>query len=333
MTTPNQVGERHLSAAGLDKYLASDLPYELPIAGRPSVSLFIDPQIPEMGLRVYDTGDERLSPLNLQHLVTRRTLRDGKRCLEVVITLPWVFRDSYPLLCAIADRIQLEGLRPADALRQSLRQLSLLLRQNDTLTTDREVGLIGELLTLGGLIDSLGPDAAVATWRGGLAEEHDFGLLDFDLEVKTTRAEKRVHWIESLTQLVNTGDRPLWLLSHQLTKAGAGPGVRLPELIELVRRAIGVGAALDAFETGLAGAGWGDDLASSCDKRWAKRTVSRAYAVVDRFPRLTPGLVATEGIDLARLREVKYQIDLDALPASDRPPAEIQAAISYEGKA
>jgi hypothetical protein len=44
------------------------------------------------------------------------------------------------------------------------------------------------------------------------------------MEVKTTLSEKRMHIIGSLTQLVPTGSTPLFVLSLQLTGAGAGTG-------------------------------------------------------------------------------------------------------------
>ncbi|MEU0883098.1 PD-(D/E)XK motif protein [Lentzea sp. NPDC005914] len=292
----------------------------------------MDPEVPEFGLRIHDTGDERLPDLALQHVKTRSASRGGHRCLEVVITLAWVFPDSYPLLCAIADRVQLDGMRPAEAVRKSLGQLTLLLRRTESLTEEREVGLFGEMLTLGGLIALAGATHAVRAWRGGLAEEHDFGLPGFDVEVKTTRSERRQHWIESLTQLVGTGDRPLWLVSHQITAAGDGTGSTLSQLIDRMRRLIGPSSALDAFETGLAGSGWIDDLRSQSETRWTKRFRSQAYLVDEAFPRLTAETAVAKGADIARIPEVRYLIDLDGMPADDQPPPEIKASTDFEGR-
>jgi Putative PD-(D/E)XK family member, (DUF4420) len=326
------VSERHLSLDGLDKFLRSGVPILHPIAGQPVVSLFIDPAIPEMGLRVYNPTGERLSPTNLRHVLTRAIHHNARLCLEVVITAPELFRDAYPLLCATADRIQLDKLRPAEALGLTLRKLSSLLRPGDLLPVEREVGLFGELLTLAGLIDVVGTAQAMDAWRGGDSEEHDFGLREVDVEVKTTTSERRVHWIESLTQLVETGDRPLWLVSHQLTSAGVGDGLRLPELISLVRRIVGEGGPRDALEAGLIGARWVDDFEDRCITRWTRRTPSRAYAVVSDFPRLTPDSLANAGISLAHVPEVKYRIDLSGLSNSDTPPEALQAAIRFEGR-
>lgn len=333
MTGADQINERHLTAAGINKYINKLVAVELPVAGHPRVSIFIHPDTPEMGLRVHDTGDARLPQTNLRHVVTRATLYNGAKCLEVVVTVAWLFRDAYPLLCSIADRVQLDGMRPSEAVRLSLQQLSLLLRQSSTLSREEEIGLMGELLTLKGLIDDLGAAEAVGSWLGGKNEEHDFRLSEADLEVKTTTAEQRSHWITSLTQLVATIERPLWLVSHQLTEAGSGGGSGLPDLIESVRRNVGSGSARDALEVGLEGARWSDDLVSHCTTRWTKRAESRAYAVGGDFPRLTPAQFAALDIDAVRVSEVKYRINLDGLPHTEAPPSMIRAAISCEGHA
>ena len=62
------------------------------------------------------------------------------------------------------------------------------------------------------------------SWRGPIGEEHDFGMSAPDVEVKTTLGERREHWISTATQLVPTGDRPLYLLSIQLTSAALDSG-------------------------------------------------------------------------------------------------------------
>ena len=333
MTGVDQISQRHLTAAGINKYINKLVPAELPIAGHPQVSIFIHPDTPEMGLRIHNTGDARLPQTNLRHVVTRATLYNDKKCLEIVVTVAWLFRDAYPLLCSIADRVQLEGLRPSEAVRMSLQQLSMLLRQNSTLSAEQEIGLTGELLTLKGLISHLGADEAVRSWLGGKNEEHDFRLGKVDLEVKSTTGEQRSHWITSLTQLVATVERPLWLVSHQLTEAGAGDGASLPELVDDVRRTVTSGRAREVLELGLEGAGWSDDLISHCTTTWTKRAESRAYSVSGDFPRLTPAQFATLDIDAMRVSEVNYRINLTGLPHADTPPHVIRAAISCEGHA
>jgi hypothetical protein len=184
---------------------------------------------------------------------------------------------------------------------------------------------------VGGLIGALGAKGAIQAWRGPQAEEHDFGLAALDVEVKTTTSEHRVHWIESLTQLVPTRDRPLWLISHQVTTAGTGHGHTLSDLVDVVRTKIGTGGALDGFDDGLSASGWREDDRERHVIHWTRRTESLAYPVVDTFPRLTPDALRRSGLMLDRIPEVRYRVDLDGLAVHQHTPSVIATAIGFEG--
>jgi hypothetical protein len=307
------MSERHLSPAHLDQVLKAGVPYLKPIDGDPAAWLFATPAEGHLGLRVHSPGTSDAPATGLRHVTSRLTHQDVGRCFEVVVTVPDLFRTAYPLLCSIADHVQLDGMRPADALRRALRAFADLLKNEQGFPREHEIGLFGELLSLAGLIRSEGAAVALAGWRGPAREEHDFGLPNDDLEVKTTSGERRAHWIESLNQLVPTGNRPLWLVSHQLTQAGVGAGWRLGDLIDRVRDAVGTGADRDALESGLADWGWSEDLSDRCETRWTRRVPSAAYTVDARFPTLTPEALERAGIAFDRLLEVRYRVDLTGL--------------------
>jgi hypothetical protein len=332
MTTRRSVDKRHVSTEGFDRYLDSGVPVVLPIHGMPEAFIFVEPLRPELGLRVEVGPDSDAPETGLRNIIARIAVRDGTRFLEVVVTVSALFRDAYPVLCSMADRVQVGGLSPSSALRATLDKMSSLLHPPDSMSREREVGLFGELLVLGGLISALGVNKAVQAWRGGQAEEHDFGLPALDVEVKTTTGERRAHWIGSLTQMVPTRDRPLWLVSHQLTAAGTGHGHTLPDLVETIRLELGSGVARDGFEMTLAGSGWREDDRERLVTRWTLRTESLAYAVVGAFPRLTPDALRHSGLPLDRIPEVRYRIDLDGLESEQDVPKIISITIGFEGR-
>ncbi|WP_433408901.1 PD-(D/E)XK motif protein [Saccharomonospora azurea] len=322
MTSPEPVDKRHTSTANFGKYLKSRVPVLLPIVGDPRAFIFVQPLTPELGIRIAVDDDVAPPQIDLRNVTARVSSYDGQRYFEVVLTDSNLFRDAYPVLCSIADRVQLDGLTPVDALAATLEKMASLLLAPDTLPREREIGLFGELLFLRGLAASLGTEKAVQAWRGGLAEEHDFGLPNFDVEVKTTTAERRTHWIESLTQLVPTPERPLWLVSHQITVAGTGYGRTLAELIGSLREWIPLGPAREGFEKVLGGAGWRDSYSQRLTNRWTRRTKARAYSVTGSFPRLSPEKLRQGAVDLDRVRDVRYRIDLEGLmtePKKDVP--------------
>jgi hypothetical protein len=322
--------DRHLSPENLDRVLAAEVPYLNPIAGDPPAWLFVTPSADHLGIRIHSPDIDHAPPTHLRHVISRLTHQDAGRALEVVVTIRGLFRAAYPLLCSIVDRVQLDGMRPGDALTLTLRQFAALLKREESLPREREVGLFGELLSLAGLIETIGEDTALSGWRGASREEHDFGLAEEDIEVKTTTGERRTHWVESLTQLVNTQERPLWLVSHQITQAGAGAGARLPDLIAVVRDLVGSGPRRDDLEAGIAASGWDDGMADRCTTRWTRRSPSAVYAVNDDFPRLTPGYLSSAGVALDRFAEVRYRVDLTGLTPLHSPAGPLRAVTGFQ---
>ncbi|MBB2944601.1 hypothetical protein FB565_004334 [Actinoplanes lutulentus] len=237
-----------------------------------------------------------------------------------------LFRIAYPVLCSMTDRVQIDRMPPAAALRETLAELTSLLREPESISMEREIGLFGELLTLLGLVPVLGGLPAVEAWRGPRGEEHDFGLADTDVEVKTTISERRAHWIDSFTQLQPTTSRPLWLISHQLTGAGTGFGRTLPELIDEVGAAL-AGTARADFESKVGLAGWRAAYATQVSSRWERRRGSAAFEVDEQFPKLVPDSLQQAGIAIDRLVQVRYRVDLDGLADPDFTPSTIQAAL------
>lgn len=331
MTDDAPIDKRHVSAENFDRVLASGVPVTLSVAGTPTTFVFIEPRVPELGLRIEITDDGEVPNINLDNISARIALREGRRFFEVVVTARELFHDAYPLLCSVADRVQLGGMTPARALQATLGRLSSLLRTPDALSREREVGLFGELLVLGGLVDRLGAAEAVEAWRGSLSEEHDFGLPDLDVEVKTTTSESRTHWIESLTQLVPKVGRPLWLLSHQLTSAGTGAGVSLPDLVDAVSARLGSDTRRNHFEDALSHAGWREGYRERLTTRWTRRSASRGYHVTGSFPRLTPDDLRDRGVVIDRIPTIRYRIDLDGLAGPTDTPEIIRTACDFEG--
>jgi hypothetical protein len=323
---------RHLSSANFAEYLAAGVPLEYPVKGKPRLIFLIDPKRPAVGLRLPRRHNQPVPVTGLEHFQVRAAHAGGERCLEVLVTDRRLFTDAYPVLLAIADRLQIDGLSLEAALHDTLRILSRLLERVDMLPAEKEVGLFGELLFLRSLVRGLGPDEAVSAWLGPDAAEHDFGLRGLDLEVKTTTAERRTHWIGSLTQLVPNPNRPLWLVSYQVTKAAGDHGVTLAGLIDAIRGDLASLSAREDFEARLTMAGWRDRYSQSMRTRWGERGRPVAHEIVHDFPHLTPSLLTNAGVALTHVPEVRYRIDLNGRQL-DRLPAILGTVLGQGGAA
>jgi len=313
---------RHLSWERFEELIDAGPPAVEVAKGEPRVEIFTDAGGARIGVRTPTSGTG--FPPNPLVEIDMRQLRSGNtHFIEISTTNAALYRDFYAFACAIADRLQVDGMPAEAAVDSAMEAWAALLRRLALLSDEQQIGLLGELWWLRRLAAALGWATAVDAWKGPDAEEHDFSLVAADIEVKTTLSDKRVHVIGSLTQLVPTGSRPLFVLSLQLTGAGAGPGESLADVVHAVR-----GGVMDESEAArrrldqqLEHAGWRDEHAVHYRRQFVLRAPPSLVPVDDACPAITPGTLHHLGPDkLARLVQVAYRVDLTGLGYEDGTP-------------
>lgn len=324
----SDAASRRLTTAALHEHWDNAVPVLLPVAGTPPLRLRIDPPRGRLTLRAAVAPSVEVPTNTLAHLAVETRFDQGVRYVEISTTDPRLILDGYAMLMAIADRIQVDGLAPLAALEQTLATWHSILATRVRMSPEAEIGLFGELLVVRALVEAAA--AGATAWRGGLSEEHDFGFAEADVEVKTTSGEKRYHWIHGLTQLVPTGDTPLWLLSVQLTRGGEAQGQTLPELVDELLAATS-GSDRERIVQNLAAVGWHDEQRDLFDERWRLRSAPRPFRVDVDFPRLTPMLLSDAGVDIGALRQVSYEIDLGDHEHSNDPPGALAKIVGHMG--
>jgi hypothetical protein len=317
---------RHLSPGTLLDHWNSGVPVRIPVAGEPHLALLINPLKSCLTLRTPVAAQATPRANALANIRVEVSVDNGVRYLDISTTDDRLIIEGYAMLSAIADRIQLDGADPLRALEETLATWRSILATRLRMTAEAEVGLVGELMVLEALIGG-GGSMSAASWRGGDAEEHDFGLPDVDAEVKTTAGERRQHWIHGLGQLVPTGKTPLWLLSLQITRAGAGDGRTLPELIDELSALVTVGER-NRFERVLHQLGWQEDQRDLFPERWRLRSIPAAFRVDHTFPRLTAADLTRASVDVSAIRQVSYEIDLTERSPSKDPPASLTKTLA-----
>lgn len=174
-----------------------------------------------------------------------------------------------------------------------------------TLSAEAEIGLVGELATLAGIIDAGAPvGAAVAAWVGPFASPQDFELGTGAVEVKSTLATVGFPArISSLEQLDDSVRQPLFVAACRLKQLAQGQS--LPELVASLRARVATDAEASALlsERLIAG-GYFDAHADRYPRRFEQESI-RLVEVTAAFPRLvraTVPLAVTKAI---------YEINLD----------------------
>ena len=310
---------KHLTPETVEAYFGSGVQSAFILDGRVSARLEIDPQHHEMRLLCPAVGsDPDVTSYERISFDRVNILGESGDWFELSVDAAGMHYEAYVLLESIVDQLR-SGASFRHAVSESLAGLKDLLAGRKRMSEAVITGLIGELLVLRHVIGKLGDETALATWLGPLAEEHDFALEEFEAEVKTTLSEGRVHLIGSETQLLPTPGRPLYLISVQLTKAGAAAdSFTLPELIETVRASIDL-SRVRTFDKYLESLAWSQTDADLYSIRYQQRSVPKAYLVDDEFPAITTPRLNAVVPQRTLVTGVSYRVDVSTLHHAHAP--------------
>ena len=311
---------RHLTISTVDHFWNSGIAIEIPLNGTPICRLRLDPEHAAMQLiTVYERPEPNVS--ELEHVSFGASVVDGETFGELSIDVEENVHGAYGLLATVADEIQVAQAPLAAAVATAITRHRNIFAARTTFTTEKEIGLYGELLFLEYLIGAIETGAAVASWQGPLSEEHDYVFDMMHFEVKTTTAERRRHVIHGLTQLVPIRAVPLSVLSIQLTRTSESTGRTLPRLVSDVREL--AGGYVVELDRRLAAHNWEPSDADLYRTAWTHRSRPRAYRVEGDFPAMTPALLGPTVPSFGLISDVLYRIDL-----TDRAPSDVPSAIT-----
>jgi hypothetical protein len=306
--------ERHVSWANLSRSIAAGTPQRFVLRGRPQLDILLDSSGSSLGLALPFPQESSipLSPLSLVNL-SRRTV-DGNRLLYISTGVRRLYREFYELLMQIADYVQIDGLDATSAFTKALEKWKSLLEEVSPLSTESQLGLLGELWLLVRLLNAKG-SPAFDSWTGPLGEPHDFRFGGFEIEVKTTSSRRHGHFFTSLDQLVPSLNAQLFVLSLLVEPAGEERGQTLPTAIELVRQRLDNDPnRLTQFNSILATVGYDAETSQHYTARYQLRGDPVIIEVNDQFPRITRSMIEREMGELShRIVECQYFADLESL--------------------
>ncbi len=262
-------------------------------------------------LRVEVPSDEGLEdlPQSAGIGLQIRQSQDGKYLLEVSL-LNGDFEKIFDvfandLLVAISEVVDWNQIGIVVAGRIELWQ-EFLKSQHEGLSAERVRGLVGELVTLRKLSQTLGFTSVVKSWAGPRGFSQDFHFKNSALEIKSSASKKpQSIQISSERQLDDAGLENLFLWHISLDER-IEQGETLPEIVESIRANIGDLSVKMEFNLSLILSGYHDIHAAKYSKTFLVRSES-LYRVMGNFPRIT------EGQCPSGLGNVKYSIQAGAL--------------------
>ncbi|MEI5523673.1 PD-(D/E)XK motif protein [Streptomyces brasiliscabiei] len=300
----------------LGKGQATTFPLSPP-SSHPKVSYVVGHGGKEISLHIELDRRHRPPRSSMPTILIDQIAERGMRLARIRTTQISLMRDFHDLLSAIAERVLTHGRTLDQAFAETIRAWSALLNRPHGFSTEKRIGLMGELAVLNCLAREYGWATAVESWTGPEGEEHDFSLPGFDFEVKTTASEQRRHTVHGVGQLTPTPGRPLWFASLQLTRGGSH-GRTLSDCVRAVRTSVTeyAPASSGRLDNKLAAAGWSDDLPD--DERWTPRAhplLLDDLAVPRLDPKSLPGSV------IERISNIQYTIDVTGLLPTVAPPS------------
>ena len=215
----------------------------------------------------------------------------GVRLIQVTL-LDQEFRDVFLSLCHDLSRRVLETETEeagAHALTRNLaRWLRMMKRTNfRKLNREAQIGLFGELTIMQKVLAPIsGYEQAVAAWTGPGGGFHDFQLNGIGLEVKTLSATRpQTLRINSERQLDDAGLDAL-AIAHIAVGINRDAGIKLPDIVDQIRKDLGDGAAREDFDGKLFEVGYFDkDVVHYLDDGYTERSMD-FYRVGPGFPRI-----------------------------------------------
>lgn len=316
MSDPTRASDRHPSWDQLRPFVEAPTPSSHVIDGQPRITLN------SLGS---STGLELLTPFDGDvHAIAPLAEIDidaveigGERQLRLRASDAKRLPLFYELCLTIADLAQCDSLPIDTAVARAVTIRREFLRGATLLSPERQTGLYGELIILRRLEARSGA-AALDSWTGPTAQAHDFRLGDLELEVKTTRGERRSHLINGASQLEPSPSAQLMIASIQLTAAGTG-GESLAQLISDLRARFTASGAGERFSQ-LIAVGCHVPLESEPHYRdpLKLRTDIVLVPVDASLPRITAEDVSKlSRPEMSRISDVSYRLDLDGLGMED----------------
>jgi hypothetical protein len=226
-------------------------------------------------------------------------------------------RYFYDFSVEVLELTQHKLMSACDAVDEAWQRWGQLIEQQTVLSRERQVGLIGELQLLRRLSETRGWDYALDAWHRTARAEHDFCLELCDIEVKTTTADRRIHTIGSIDQLLPSPGRPLYLLSNQLAVAPrlAADSFSLASMVEALLSILNINQGLQKlFCERLEHVGWRQHHMAYYQTTFVRRNLARLVPVDENCPRIIPQmLVGALGNVSNRIESVMYSIDVSDL--------------------
>jgi len=314
---------RHLSWSGFqESIMAAGQQRVHSVSFAPDIGIYWDGTDCRIGLRIEDASAEEI-PSKLASLAFLECSR--KRIIEVdyievsVRSRP-LWRSFYNFAVSVADRVAVESEKPMDAILAEVECFGELISSRGALSSEKQIGLFGELLVLERILLNGGP-SQLDSWIGPAGEPHDFRLGNLELEVKTSFGTRAVHHINGFSQLVPSPDHELQVVSILLAPAGSGDSWTLPSIVGDIEQIVDATPWARRLQELVAAVGYDHEADDLYGRKYCLRRHVQVVPVTEDFPRIDRSMLSTAmGPSFSRIRDIGYELDVEGLCICEGEP-------------
>lgn len=299
------------------------------VTDTPSIEVFGDGVMNRIGMWLEIGAGTSIPPelSKLAFISTRTFNQKGRFFLEVATATASLHRQFYHFAVAVTEGVIVDNRPAMEAVGLELQCFTDLMEEKPLLGTEREIGLVGELIFLEHLV-AKGGVGLLDSWVGPMGEPHDFRLRSHEFEVKATVSPHRIHTIHGAEQLVPSEGCSLYLVSVLLGPPGASAGFSLAEKIDyLSGQFASTSGRLTQFTTALEACGFRTADSGHYTRRFAMRRAVGLIRVDSTFPAITRPIIQSALGPLApRIEALQYDVNVDGLE-HEEGTVEFEAAI------
>ena len=285
------------------------------VSSKPDIGIYWNGSDFRIGLRIEDSSSEEI-PSKLASLAflecSRKRIMDIDY-IDVSVRARPLWRSFYNFAVSAADRVAVEGEKTMDAILAEIECFGELISSRGALSSEKQIGLFGELLVLERILLHGGP-SRLESWIGSAGEPHDFRLGNLELEVKTSFGTKSVHHINGFTQLIPSPDHDLQIVSILLGPAGSGESRTLPGIVGEIEKIVDATPWSRKLQELLGSVGYNHEAVDLYGRKYCLRRPVQVVPVTEDFPRIDRGMLSLVlGASFSRIRDVSYELDVEGL--------------------
>jgi len=287
-------------------------PFTIPFNLSPKCEVSCDPDAGIVELRIF-TKVQKLITVQKKEILIKCENIGKKPSILVQLKKKELYEEFYAVCLQIIEKIQIQRRNPTCAINSVFTNYEDLFKEKKEIPEQKIIGLWGELYFIYQNLLWKKGDKIIEQWFGPSDEEHDFVTKKQDYEIKTTKNERRIHTISSLSQLQAKPKRKLFVISIQITNSTQLIGDSVTSLIHKIKQKIKEVQNKELFNDKLKSLNVDKMNQDIINRKFILRNKITSSLVDSSFPKITFERLQDKKAVKSRIIDCLYKINVETL--------------------